>query len=113
MWQETLLTILALQFVNHTDSFLVPSVLYTLGCLAVLVRDISVVYWGAGEASISFRPAQPDQSPTVCLFIETWSLYVTLLVLDLGTLTRLSLNPQRISLPLPMHTLPHLEVCTL
>lgn len=106
MWQETL-------FVNQMDSFLVPSVLYTLGCLAVLVRDISVVYWGAGEASISIRSTQPDQSPTVCLFVETWSLYVTLVVLDLDTLTRLSLNPQRISLPLPVHTLPHLEVCTL
>lgn len=91
MWQETLLTILALQFVNHTDSFLVPYVLYTLGCLAVLVRGISLVYWGAGEAIISFR--QPDQSPTVCLFIETWSFYVTLVVLNLDTLTRLSLEP--------------------
>lgn len=68
---------------------------------------------GSWRASISFRPTQLEQSPTVCLFIETGSLYVTLVVLDFDTLSRLSLNPQRISLPLPVHTPPHLEVCTL
>lgn len=75
-----------------------------LGCLNVLVRDVPLVFWGVKEATQ--HPDLHSQTGlplTVCLFFETWSLYVTLAVLALDTLTRLSSNLQRISLPLPVH----------